>query len=305
MSEKGTESGQVKMDNLNILWVAKSYNLPESGVKSHSHPFCHMIYAVDGEDSFCAGKESLILKPGMIALVPKDVKHTYVNHGTEPFNFLEIKFVPSKHFEDLFSNNDVILCEDSLAGELFKKIVFEYNGTADVSDDIVCSYLTALLNLMTESMRRNDETVSKHVNTSGYSALSKRIVEWLEEHFSENVSLDDLAAELDYNKTYLCKAYKNDTETTILDTLNMIRIRHAAELITYSDMSLSQVAAECGFATVSHFNRVFHKYVGITPGQCRRAYPADVLFGPWKKSGDPVPSKPDRFMRSVLAGKTF
>lgn len=285
------------MDNLHILWVAKSYNLPESGVKSHSHPFCHMIYAVSGEDSFSAGKESCELRPGMIALVPKDVKHMYMNHGTEPFNFLEIKFVPSKHFEDLFSDNDVIFCEDPLAGELFKKIVFDYT-----TDDIACSYLTALLNLMTEGMRQSD---SKHIDTSGYSALSKRIVGWLEEHFSENVNLDNLAEELDYNKTYLCKAYRNDTETTILDTLNMIRIRHAAELITYSDMSLSQVAAECGFATVSHFNRVFRKYVGITPGQCRRAYPVDVLFGPWKKSDDPVSSKPDRFMRSVLAGKTY
>ena len=82
----------------------------------------------------------------------------------------------------------------------------------------------------------------------------------------------------------------------------MIRIRRAAELIVYSDHSLVQVSQLCGFSSVSHFNRVFLKYAGITPGQARRAYPADILFGS-PKSGDKTNAQADQFMYSVLAQK--
>ena len=110
-----------------------------------------------------------------------------------------------------------------------------------------------------------------------------------------------MAQVLGYNKTYLCGAFKKNTHLTILDCLNTIRIRHAAELIVYSDHSLAQVADMCGFSSVSHFNRVFLKYVGVTPGQCRRAYPVDALIDP-PDSSTRSP-RPAGFMYSVLARK--
>jgi AraC-like DNA-binding protein len=138
-----------------------------------------------------------------------------------------------------------------------------------------------------------------YLDASRFSPLSRRIVHYLEAHCEEELSLDALAAAMDYNKTYLCAAFKKDTGQTILDCQNMIRIRRAAELIVYSDHSLVQVSHLCGFSSVSHFNRVFLKYAGITPGQARRAYPADILFGSHKPSA----SQADQFMYSVLAQK--
>ena len=58
----------------------------------------------------------------------------------------------------------------------------------------------------------------------------------------------------------------------------------------------------CGFSSASHFNRVFLKYAGITPGQCRRAYPADILFG-FKDMTKDINAKNNYFMYSVLAQK--
>ena len=76
----------------------------------------------------------------------------------------------------------------------------------------------------------------------------------------------------------------------------------AAELIVYSDHSLSQVSSMCGYSSVSHFNRVFLKYAGITPGQARRAYPANILFGFPDRAQKPA-SPSENFMYSVLARK--
>ena len=292
------------MDNLQILWVAKSYTLPEAGIKPHSHPFCHILFVSEGEVAFCAGSEKRNLSAGQLVLVPKDICHSYSNARTDICQYLEIKFVPDHATEELFRTCGVIWSEDPLAGELIKRITSEYDSNGDASESATRSYLGALLTTLTEKFRKPASREARHIDTSGYSELSRRIVIYLENHYAENVSLDSLAEELCYNKTYLCKAFHDDTGTTIVDSLNMIRIRCAAEMLTYSDQSLSQVAGACGFASVSNFNRVFHKYVGITPGQCRRAYPADIMFSSGETDRK-FADRPGRFMRSILAGRNY
>lgn len=292
------------MEHSRILWVAKSYTLPENGIKAHSHPFCHMLYAQKGSALFSCDEKEFELKEGTIILVPKDIRHAYRNNADTIFEYLEIKFVPDHSQEELLNRTGALLCEKELGRDLFAQIVAEYDEAGSASDEVTGTYLAALLNVMLEEVRRSRPKDSRYIDTAAYSNLSRRIIRYLEEKYPENVSLEELAESLDYNKTYLCKAFKEDTGTTIMDTLNLIRIHRAAELITYSDLSLSQVSESCGFGSVSHFNRVFSKYVGITPGQCRRAFPADILFGPADSSGK-FTDRPGRFMHSVLARKNY
>lgn len=292
------------MERHHILWVAKSYTLPENGIKSHSHPFCHMLYAAKGEAAFCCGNENFTFREGEVILVPKDVKHSYKNETDRIFEYLEIKFAPGHNFEERLNLPGVIRSDEKLAGSLFTQIVSDYEDAGHASEEATASYLDALLHVITSESRKKSSKSSRYIDITGFSPLSVRIISYLEEHFQENFSLDTLAEDLQYNKTYLCKAFRDDTGATILDTLNMIRIRRAAELLTYSDRALAQVSEDCGFGTVSHFNHVFRKYTGITPGQCRRAFPANILFGPTDlklSAGD----RPDRFMRSILAGKNY
>lgn len=292
------------MDNLQILWVAKSYTLPDAGIKAHSHPFCHLLLVAEGEIVFTAASETRTLDAGKLVLVPDNICHAYENRGQDICQYTEIKFVPDHSFGELFAKTGVIWSEDALAVSLGQRIVMEYDTSGKSSDTVTHSYLRSLLNVITEPYRKPALRGSQHMDTTGWTELSKRIVEYLEKHYSEDVSLDDLAEELDYNKTYLCKAFHADTGTTILDSLNLIRIRCAAAMLTYSDQSLSHVASACGFSSESHFNRVFRKYAGITPGQCRRAYPAGILFDS-EKSKELFKDRPGRFMRSILAGQNY
>jgi AraC-like DNA-binding protein len=259
-----------------------------------------MLYLRSGSLQLTVGDETMELQAGRCVLIPKETEHSYVNHSSEVAESLEIKFtLPQQAMDIKFSRYGVLLSDMALAGSLFEQIVREYSDLGAVADDAAADYLTALLQAMNADRRYARPRGFRVIDAAEYGPLSQQIIRYLEEHYAEDFSLDALASALGYNKSYLCIVFKRDTQITINDCLNTIRIRKAAELIAYSDNDLSRIAAMCGFSTVSHFNRVFLKHVGTTPGQCRRAYPMHVTMDPERR----FLGQPDRFMYSVLARK--
>lgn len=286
------------MQDLQILWVSRSDIYPGAGVKSHTHPYYHMFYVQSGHFRFCAAGQHYDLQSGQTLLVPPQTEHGYKNETAEHGEYLELKFTLS---DVRLLGDGVRHTDNALVASLFAQIIKEYSDLGKLADDAAAAYLGALLSALGETHRYQKQPQQfRHVDASGCSELSQQIIHYLEAHYSEDLSLDTLAQALGYNKSYLCVAFKKDTRQTILDCLNMIRIRSAAELIVYSDHSLTQVAELCGFSTVSHFNRVFLKYAGITPGHCRRAYPPDILYG-YNDRTKNLSQHSERFIYSVLA----
>lgn len=291
------------LKQLQILWVARSYVAPDSGVKIHTHPYYHMFYMVDGQCHFTAGSKSYDLEPGQYLLVPREIEHGYTNKKSKQVELMEIKFsMPQSSMDQHLTQAGVQVADNELVGTLFRQILKEYSDLGNLADESAQAYLMSILHAIGEKGRYKKRHRFRYVDASNYSELSQRVVRFLEKHYAEDLSLDMLAEAMGHNKSYLCVAFKKNTQQTILDCLNTIRIRRAAELIVYSDHSLAQVAQMCGFSSVSHFNQVFLKYVGNTPGQCRRAYPVDILFA---KNGEAAKAfgRPNQFMYSVLAQK--
>lgn len=287
------------MEQLQILWVTGSDLPPDAGVKSHTHPYFHMFHVATGSIVFSVGGKTYTLEQGYTLLVPPETEHGYTNRTKNYCRYLEIKFTLSGEHSEIRHTDDPIV------KLLFEQILKEYSDLGSLADDAAKNYLKALLEVLEKERRYQKQPQQFHyVDASDCSELSQQIIHYLEAHYSEDISLDALAQALDYNKSYLCVAFKKDAGQTILDCLNTIRIRRAAELIVYSDLSLTQVSEKCGFSSVSHFNRVFLKYAGITPGQCRRAYPADILTGAWENTCGLSPQS-DYFMYSVLAQKSI
>jgi AraC-like DNA-binding protein len=241
-----------------------------------------------------AGSRHYSLQQGQCILIPPHTEHSYSNETPETVDYLEIKFTAA-------SSIPLRISDSALAGSLFRQVVQEYPLLGRLADKPAAVYMSALLCAIAEQDRLQEATCFQYVDASAFGELARSVIRYLEAHYQQDLRLDDIAAAIGHNKSYLCVAFKKDTGFTILDCLNTIRIRRAAELIVYSDHGFAQVADMCGFTSVTHFNRVFLKYVGITPGQCRRAYPANILFG----TGDGSANPSNRFMYSVLAHKTI
>ena len=241
------------------------------------------------------------LQQGDIVLVPQHTQHHFTNETNETADYYEVKFtVLSRALSQMLPECQLYLPRDNFAVCLVEHIAQEYMHTRTLCDESASAALETFVFHLTAQSRLISHSQPDVIDTTGYTPLARRVVDYLCAHFSQPITLDDVSDGVKISKNYLCNAFKRVTGVTILDYLNMIRIRKAAELIVYSNLSLNQVAQMCGYVSTSHFNRVFARYVGIPPGQCRRAYSVDLL----SKKEQP-PRHPNSFMYSVLAGKSI
>jgi len=93
----------------------------------------------------------------------------------------------------------------------------------------------------------------------------KRAQAYIEDHYEENFSLDDIAAHVYLSPYYLIRVFSRIIGLPPHIYQQQIRIRHAKEMLVHG-FSLAEVANQTGFADQSHFSNVFKKMVGVTPG---------------------------------------
>ncbi|MFJ3522049.1 helix-turn-helix domain-containing protein [Pseudomonas sp. NPDC090203] len=83
------------------------------------------------------------------------------------------------------------------------------------------------------------------------------------------IQISDVARECSLSRSHFSRAFKNSTGQTPRDWLQLARLTQAKELLEQTDLSISQVGLECGFADQPHFTRMFTRRFGMTPGRLR------------------------------------
>lgn len=97
----------------------------------------------------------------------------------------------------------------------------------------------------------------------------RRVREHVEVHFSESMDLVELAAVAGLSMHHFARAFKQSTGVTPHHYLVHRRIERAQEMLTRSELPLSEIALAAGFSDQSHLARHFRQMLGMTPGQFR------------------------------------
>jgi chromate reductase len=102
-------------------------------------------------------------------------------------------------------------------------------------------------------------------------AILQRVKRYIEEHLQDNLSLEELARETRYSRGHLLKMFRAATGKTPHQYLTERRIERAKGMLQEAEeISLTNIAAWCGFSSQSHMTRVFREQVGVTPSVFRR-----------------------------------
>lgn len=104
-------------------------------------------------------------------------------------------------------------------------------------------------------------------NTSHYSALTKKVIGYITENLYTHFTLTDVAAYVKANSSYLSRTFKQDVGISFTQYIHTNRVKKAQHLLLFSDLSLVEISAQLGYATQSHFNKIFKQMTGMTPKQ--------------------------------------
>ncbi|MDF2540544.1 MAG: response regulator [Herbinix sp.] len=95
-------------------------------------------------------------------------------------------------------------------------------------------------------------------------AMINQAINFIEYHYAEDISLDDVAKELSISKHYLCSAFKKETGENMSLFINKLRIEKAKQMLLERDAKIKEVYEKVGYANQQYFSKVFKKITGMT-----------------------------------------
>jgi AraC family transcriptional regulator len=119
------------------------------------------------------------------------------------------------------------------------------------------------------------DLLSRHLNiirdrSSARPRWLGLLLEYLDDTFEQEWSLQNMAAEMGVHPVYLCRTFSEHFDCTLGEYIRKQRVLRACQLLAIGDSPLAEIASQSGFADQSHFTRAFKNHFGITPGEWRR-----------------------------------
>lgn len=122
-----------------------------------------------------------------------------------------------------------------------------------------------------EVLEKTDRVIRQAMRaTRRYSDPIQRALGYINEHFSEDISLNTVADVVYLNRDYLSRQFKKEVGVNFSEYLMNYRMERAKRLLEQSSLRISDVALQVGISNMSYFSTVFHKVFGCSPNEMRK-----------------------------------
>lgn len=102
-------------------------------------------------------------------------------------------------------------------------------------------------------------------NAAKTEDVSEKAKKYIDQHYKEDISLDDLSGMYDISPFYFSKVFKTQTGVTFTDYITGVRVARARELLENKNLSMKEICSEVGYSDPNYFSRIFKKHTGVTP----------------------------------------
>ena len=102
-------------------------------------------------------------------------------------------------------------------------------------------------------------------NAAKTEDVAEKAKKYIDMHFKEDISLDDLSGMYDISPFYFSKVFKTQTGVTFTDYITGVRVNKARELLEGTNKSMKEICSEVGYSDPNYFSRIFKKNTGVTP----------------------------------------
>ena len=252
----------------------------------HDHDFVEIVYIIEGASNHIINGEEFSVKAGDLL---------FINYGCTHAFYLENKFVAYNLMirVDYFTKN--MIKDDNLFYMLaltdFEKIQHELNDKSPlISFDY--SERDDIFNLFKNiEMELSNNELGKSIILDAYInvilckifrkifvkngdkdlLIPQDILDYINDHFNEKISLGDLSQRCFYNPAYFSRLFKKAFNMSFTDYIMDVRLKHCSELLKNSDFTIDKIIEACGFSDRNTFYERFKNKYGCTPSEYRNA----------------------------------
>lgn len=257
----------------------------------HFHKNLELYFMLEGERYYFVDQDTYHLQPGIAILVNRNQIHktSKVSSGSGHHRFMlhldaavldglfSLPSIPSVKAigENYWGVAEFSAKDWQLVRQLIEMIKKEMESDTTESNSMILLFTLQLLLLFVRN--RKDQEITDHrqqltnhkVDTGIYQKVHE-IALYLQNHCSEPCTLDQLSAQFYISSSYLTRVFKSVTGFTVTEYLTVCRVRKAGNLLRDTTISITEIAAICGFGNITYFERVFKRITEYTPLQYRK-----------------------------------
>lgn len=236
----------------------------------HTHNHLELFYIVGGKGQFLIQDQMFPVDVNKLVIINPNILHTEVSLNAQPLEYIVlgisgIELATSENSNDQFCILDPF--ESVEISSCLRNILREMELKNTGYEDICQAYMEILIIRL---MRNTALTVQVEPQVTSGNRQCAAIKRYIDLHFKEPLTLEQLSEEAHMNKYYLSHAFKREYGVSPINYLISRRIDESKYLLAETDLSMSQIAQLLGFSSLSYFSQVFRKAHGSSPMEFRQ-----------------------------------
>ncbi|KRG13144.1 AraC family transcriptional regulator [Lederbergia galactosidilytica] len=294
MSTMRYRSQEYMKNNAFPFWIQQyrhdSMNVPPV----HSHDFVELVYVVKGEGRHVFEGQSYQIQTNDVFIINPGEVHTFEIEVGKKIDIINCLFLPNLIQDSLLKELGVSQSMDyfyihpfldnkerfhhllNLKGiyaerlhSLLEGMMYEYRGEGSCYSTLIRLQLVELLILLSRiyNEQQNKQLDSSAVESS--SLLVQRVCGYLARNYDQKISIPSLCKLFTISPRHLNRLFKQETNQTIVEMLQFIRIEKAKKLLIGSDDKVIDIAIKVGYDDPAFFSRLFRREVNCSPGKYR------------------------------------
>lgn len=241
----------------------------------HTHQFTELFYVLHGEGVFYIENEKVPVKTDDLIIINPNVEHTEKTFPNNPMEYIVfgvegLAFSFTEH-DQAYGRGYSFYSYGSDKNQFinFAQLMMHEFQDKKPGFEQVCHGLLEVLLVYISRKQKLSVISESSFQLSKECAIAKR---YIDTNYAQDITLDSLAEITHINKFYLAHSFTECVGQSPISYLTERRLAACKELLSSSNLSVTQIATSAGFSSQSYFSQIFAKKVGMSPRQYRKLY---------------------------------
>ncbi len=241
----------------------------------HTHQFTELFYVLHGEGVFYIEREKVPVKTDDLIIINPNVEHTEKTFPNNPMEYIVfgvegLAFSFPEH-DQAYGRGYSFYSYGSDKNQFinFAQLMMHEFQDKKPGFEKVCHGLLEVLLVYISRKQKLSVISESSFQLSKECAIAKR---YIDTNYAQDITLDSLADLTHINKFYLAHSFTECIGQSPISYLTERRLAACKELLSSSNLSVTQIATSAGFSSQSYFSQIFNKKVGMSPRQYRKLY---------------------------------